>query len=88
MESIKNLQGIDNTRGNIIMENKAPVISIEKKRIEKIVFRFDNPGDVEIEVPVLTCEETGKKFFHPDDFDAILDQLDTEYERVHKLLKK
>jgi hypothetical protein len=66
---------------------EAPVLS-DKRRVEKILFKFDNPGDVEIEVPVITCERTQQKFFHPDDVDTILTELEKEYKRVHKKLKR
>jgi len=70
----------------MVVEN--PIILEHKKRIEKVLFKFANPGDVEIEVPVLTCERTKNKFFHPDDVDSVLDELDKEYERVHNKLAK
>ena len=70
------------------MDSKTPVVFDHKKRVEKVVFHFDNLGDVEIEVPVLTCERTQTKFFHSDDVDFVLEELDKEYERIHKKLKK
>ena len=65
---------------------EAPVLS-DKRRVEKILFKFDNPGDVEIEVPVITCERTQQKFFHPEDVDNVLTELENEYKRVHRKLK-
>ena len=66
---------------------EAPVLS-DKRRVEKVLFKFDNPGDVEIEVSVITCERTQQKFFHPDDVDSVLTELEKEYKRVHKKLKR
>jgi len=63
-------------------------ISDEKRRVEKVRFNFSNPGEVEIQVPVITCERTELKFFHPDDVDFVLDELEREYKKIHKLLKK
>ena len=65
---------------------EAPVLS-DKRRVEKVLFKFDNPGDVEIEVPVITCARTQQKFFHPDDVDNVLTELEKEYKRVHKKLE-
>ena len=68
------------------MTGISPILKDKKRRVEKVLFGFDNPGDVEIEVPVITCEKTKKKFFHPKDIDNVLETLDEEYERVHKKL--
>lgn len=70
------------------MVSCAPVLIDSKKRIEKITFHFDNPGDVEIEVPIITCEKTKMKFFHPDDVEQVISKLDKEYKRIHSQLKK
>ena len=70
------------------MNTNALTISDEKRRVEKVRFNFSNPGEVEIQVPVITCERTELKFFHPDDADFVLDELEREYNKVHKLLKK
>lgn len=70
------------------MAVKAPLVFDHKKRVEKVLFRFGNPGDVEIEVPTLTCERTQKKFFHPDDVDKVIFELENEYNKVHQKLKK
>jgi len=60
----------------------------DKRRMEKVKFEFDNPGNVEIEAPVMKEKNTGEIFFHPDDVDEVLDKLDKEYDRVHKELEK
>lgn len=90
MNKIKNIKynKVTNSYRGETMTGEPPVISDEKRRVEKVVFKFDNPGDVEIEAPVINCEKTGKKFFHPDDVDNVLDSLEKEYKRVHKKLGK
>ncbi len=65
---------------------EVPILS-DKRRVEKVLFKFDNPGDVEIEVPVITCGRTQQKFFHPEDVDNVITELEKEYKRVHKKLK-
>ncbi|MFH2020531.1 MAG: hypothetical protein ABIJ34_03900 [archaeon] len=70
------------------MVRKIPVIKDEKRRVEKVKFDFKNPGEVTIEAPVINCDVTGRKFFHPDDAEQMFDELDKEYKRVHKVLKK
>lgn len=69
------------------MATNTLAISDGKRRVEKVRFNFSNPGEVEIEVPIITCENTQQKFFHPEDVDYVLEELDREYHRVHKLLK-
>lgn len=70
------------------MSNQHPILSDSKRKVEKISFKFENPGDVEIQVPVITCEKTQMKFFHPDDVDYVIDEIEKEYSRVNKKLKK
>ena len=88
MENNKYCQNIHLKNEVIIMAGRAPVLLDEKRRIEKVCFDFDNPGNVEIEVPVITCEKSNRKFFHPNDVEDVLEQLEEEYERVNNILKK
>ena len=70
------------------MVSEAPILLDSKRRVEKVLFRFDNPGDVEIQVPTITCEKTHCKFFHPDDVDKVISELQREYDIAHQKLKR
>lgn len=86
MKTIKYSKELPSPQEMVAMA-EAPVLS-DKRRVEKVLFKFNNPGDVEIEVPVLTCERTQQKFFHPDDVDTVLSELEKEYKKIHKKLKR
>lgn len=60
----------------------APILIDDTKRLEKVLFRYIGFGDVEVEVPVITCKKTNKQFFHPDDIDSVLEALDKAYKLI------